>query len=137
MLCALPIECLVETMRPLPIEQVAGAPPYVRGVSIIRGVPVPVVDIGLIVGGGLTDSARLVTLRVAGRTIALAVDAVVGVTAIAADAFGQLPPLLQNAATDTIAAIGAIDEKFLVLLRAGRIVPDDVLARFDNAEATS
>jgi hypothetical protein len=38
LLCALPIEHVIEIMRPLPVEQIAGAPHYVRGLSIIRGV---------------------------------------------------------------------------------------------------
>ena len=42
---------------------------------------------------------------------------------IAAGAFDELPPLLQDAAADTIAAIGARDGEFLVVLRTGRLVP--------------
>jgi purine-binding chemotaxis protein CheW len=132
-LCALPIDAVVEIMRLLPIEPLAGAPEYVRGLSIIRGTPVPVVDLGLVVGKELGVSTRLVAIRVAGRIIALAAGEVIGITAIAGDAFGELPPLLQDAATDTITAIGARDGELLVFLRTGRLVPDDMLARLDEA----
>jgi chemotaxis signal transduction protein len=43
--CAFPLHHVAETMRPLPIESVAGTPSFVRGVSVIRGVPTPVVDL--------------------------------------------------------------------------------------------
>jgi purine-binding chemotaxis protein CheW len=137
MLCALPIEHAIEIMRALPVEQLAGAPPYVRGLSIIRGAPTPIVDVGLVVGGALTHAARLVAVRAAQRTIALAVDEVIGITAIAADDLGQLPPLLSDAATDTVAAIAARDGELLVFLRTGRLVPDDVFARLDDARVPS
>ena len=42
--CAIPLDHVAETMRPLPIEPVAGTPGFVRGVSVIRGAPTPVVD---------------------------------------------------------------------------------------------
>src|ERR1700730_3622060 len=126
-LCALPTEHVTEIMRPLPLERLAGAPDYVRGLSIVRGAPVPVVDVGLIVGGRPTQCLRLVAVRAASRAIALAVDAVLGITAIDADALAEMPLLLAEAAGDTIGAIGARDADFLVLLRTGRLLPEDLL----------
>jgi len=135
MVCALPIEHVVEVMRTLAVEQFVGAPTFVRGLSIIRGVPVPVVDLGLILCGEGIRGALLVTIREGARTIALAVDQVIGITKIEADAFGRLPPLLHNVAADTIAAIAALDGELVVLLRAAWLVPEDVFARLD-AEKT-
>jgi len=136
-LSALPIEHVIEIMRVLPLERLAGTPRCVIGVSVIRGAPVPVVDVGLIIGGAITPSTRLIAIRAATRTIALAVDEVIGITGIAADAFGQLPPLLRDAATDTIAAIGALDSELIIFLRAALLVPEDVLARLDADGAAS
>jgi purine-binding chemotaxis protein CheW len=126
MLCALPVEQVVEIMRMLPLEPFAAAPRYVLGLGIIRGAPVPVVDIGLIVGSAATQAARLVTVKAAGRTIALAMQAVIGITEIGAAASDQLPPLLADAAADTIAAVGARDSGLLIFLRASRMVPEQV-----------
>ena len=68
----------IEIMRMLPVEPVTGAPTYVRGLSIIRGAPVPVVDLGVIVSGEPCHAARLVTVKSAARIVALAVEAIVG-----------------------------------------------------------
>lgn len=122
-LCAIPLEHVIEIMRVLPIEVVAGAPPYMRGVSIIRGSAVPVVDTGLLIGDHATKSERLVAIRSGSRTIALAADAVLGIRAIGARMLHDLPPLLRDAASETIAAIGALDAELLFFLRAARIVP--------------
>jgi chemotaxis signal transduction protein len=43
--CAFPLHLVAETLRPLPIEPVAGTPSFVRGMSVIRGKPTPVVDL--------------------------------------------------------------------------------------------
>jgi len=134
---ALPIERIAEVMRVLPLERISGAPPCVRGVSIIRGAAVPVVDIGLIVDGAAGEAKRLVTVKAADRLIALAVEAVVGIVAFAPHALGELPPLLHDAAADTIAAVGALDAELIVFLHAGRLVPDDVFALLDAKGAAA
>jgi purine-binding chemotaxis protein CheW len=135
-ICALPIGQVMEIMRPLAIEEIAGAPACVRGLSIIRGTPMPVVDFGLIIGDCVTRATRVVTIKAEERPVALAVEDVLGITTIAAEALCRLPPLLRAAATDAIAAIGALDTELIVFLRTARLVPDDVMARL-NAEDTA
>lgn len=134
---ALPIENVVEIMRMLPLEPLAGAPKYVSGLSVVRGAPVPVVDIGLLVAGKITHPTRLVAIRTGARITALAVDDVIGISPLAEDAFGRLPPLLQDVARETIDAIGALDSELLVCLRTGRLVPEELLARVAAEEVTS
>ena len=84
-LCAVPLEHVIEVMRVLPIKPVSGGPRYVCGLCIIRGAPVPVVDTGLLVGDRATAFERLITVRTGSRTIALAVEAVLGIWAIGAE----------------------------------------------------
>src|ERR1700730_6787858 len=104
--CAVPLMHVVETMRPLPVESITGMPSFVRGVSIIRGVPTPVVDLGAVLGalGGCAE--RIVTLRLGDRQVALSVDAVLGVRDLDLSAIHELPPLLRGASQDVLEAIG-------------------------------
>jgi purine-binding chemotaxis protein CheW len=136
-LCALPLAHVVETMRPLPVEPMAGAPPYVRGLAIIRGAPVPVVDVARLLGEEAArpeagapsrPSARYVTLKIAGRAIALAVDGVVGLRSLAVDSLRELPELLRDAEVDAVSSIGTLDSELLLVLRSARLVPPNVLA---------
>ena len=125
-LCALPLEHLVETMRPLPVTPLPGAPSFVRGLSLIRGAPVPVVDLGALLGAREpSESTRFVTVRVGGRRVALAVERVVGIQRLPA-VLTALPPLLAEAAAESVSAIGAADGELLLLLQALRLVPDSV-----------
>jgi purine-binding chemotaxis protein CheW len=136
LLCAIPLEHVIEILRVLPIETIAGAPPFVRGLCIIRGAAVPVVDTGLLVGDQATRSGRLIAIRTGSRTIALAAETVLGVWAIDAEAASELPPLLRDAARDSIAAIGTLDAELLFFLRAARIAPQELLDRLHADGAT-
>lgn len=136
-LCAIPLAHVIEVMRPLPIETVAGAPRYVLGVCIIRGAAVPVIDTGLLIGAQATRSERLVTIRTGERTTALAAESVRGIAEIRPETLSELPPLLREAAHDTIAAIGTLDAELLFLLRTARIVPAELLDLLDRDRASA
>lgn len=136
--CAFPIADVEETMRPLPIVPVAGAPAFVRGLAIIRGVPTPVVDASvLLTGDAATTTTRFVTLRAGQRRVALLVDAVETVTTLSRQSVEALPPLLQQAQVEAVAGVGVLDADFLFVLRSARLVPDDVWASMQAAGASA
>lgn len=119
--CALPLGNVRETMRLLPIETLAGAPQIVLGLSRIRGAVVPVIHLGALFGEPDAEPKGLVTVALGDRTVALAVDHVIGVHRIADDALQALPPLLRGAAGDIVAAIGTLDDELLLFLGAARL----------------
>jgi purine-binding chemotaxis protein CheW len=121
---ALTLKDVREVMRPLPIEPLAGTPPFVLGLAIVRGSPRPVIDAGRLLGPiGLASPARFVSLRLGERTAVLAVDAVLDVRSLAAGTLADIPPLLREAGTDVASAIGALDTELLLVLEAARLVP--------------
>ncbi|MGA8613662.1 MAG: chemotaxis protein CheW [Xanthobacteraceae bacterium] len=120
---ALPMPHVIEIMRMLPIKSLVGAPPQVRGLCIIRGTPVPVIDAGLLFDEQGSSCERLVTVRTGERTIAFATGAVLAVEKIRGQALEELPPLLNN--IGSLEAITALDEELVFLLRIARIIPDD------------
>jgi purine-binding chemotaxis protein CheW len=131
--CALSLSDVEETMRPLPVEPMAGMPPFVRGIAIVRGTPIPVVDAAvLLFGESESDVTRFVTLKVGSRRVALRVGAVLEIAAIPGDAVNELPPLLQQAGDDVIAAVGALDADLLFVLAATKLVTDDVWTLADG-----
>jgi purine-binding chemotaxis protein CheW len=134
---AIPLENVIEIMRVLPVKAVAGAPAYVRGLSIVRGTPVPVIDVGRLIGDWETQSGRLVVIKTGARTVALQVDTVIGIRLLDAESFRRLPPLLRNVASNTVDAIGAIDAELLFALRATQLVPENVFAEIDRSGAQS
>jgi purine-binding chemotaxis protein CheW len=136
-LCALPLENVVETMRLLPIEPIAGAPRSVLGLCPIRGLPVPVVDLQSLLAAPESPLQRMVTLKVGSRTVAIAVESVLGIRSIGADESSRLPPLLREAAGDIVSAIGTLDSEFLLFLHSTRIAPLSLLGEVGPDEAAS
>lgn len=131
-LCALPLEHVAETMRALPIEPMPGMPPFLLGVSIIRGAVVPVVNLARLLGATANvQAARYVTLRLGDRQVAFAVERVIGVRELAAESIEDIPPLLCEADAGVVAAIATLDAELLLVLQAARLIPESVWDALD------
>ncbi len=123
-LCAMPIDRIIETMRVLPIETLSSTAGFVRGMSLIRGAPVPVVELARLFDTSETLPQRLVTINVGTGIVALLVDAVLGIRLIAADSIKALPPVLRDAAGETVSAIGILDAELLLFLGDLRLISE-------------
>ncbi len=132
-LCALPLSSVIETMRALPIEPIAGAPEFIAGFALVRGEAVPVVDATRLLGGQPGPARRFVTVRGARSVIAIAVEAVLAVRELGGDGLAAVTPLAGAIASDVIAAIGTLDAQLLVVLETAHLVPDSVLAAVERA----
>jgi purine-binding chemotaxis protein CheW len=133
-IAALDVRDVWETMRPLPIEPLMGAPAFILGLAILRGFPVPVIDADRLLGSSVSSStslvspspARFVSLKLGVRGAALAVDAVLEIRALPAGMLANIPPLLGEAGADLVSVIGTLDATLLLVLEAARLVPDSV-----------
>lgn len=125
--CAVAASDVVEVMRPMPLNALAGVPAFVRGVSVIRGESIPVIDLGIIMGGaGDVPATRLVVLHVGERKVALAVEAILGVVHADQALMERVPPLLRDACAEIIESIGVLDQELYLALQSARIVPDEL-----------
>jgi purine-binding chemotaxis protein CheW len=133
-IAALDVRDVWETLRPLPIEPLTGAPTFVLGLAIVRGFPMPVVDVNRLLGSSVSSStalispspARFVSLKLGDRRAALAVDAVLEIRALTGGMLADIPPLLGEAGADLVSVIGALDARLLLVLEAARLIPDSV-----------
>jgi purine-binding chemotaxis protein CheW len=133
--CAFSLRHVIETMRPLPTTPIPGAPAFIDGLAIIRGAPVPVVHMSRLMGASTAQPTRFVCIRTDRGRIALAVDGVQGVRSIAANSLHALPPLLECADPQLIAAVGTLDAELLFVMQTARLVPEDLWAGLNAAAA--
>ena len=133
-LCALPLERVAETMRPLPLEALPDMPPALLGAAVIRATAVPVLDLGLLLGAPVsTPPGRFVSLKLDdGRGVAVAVTEVVGVHRLDGAALAQVPPLLRDAADGIVHALSLLDAELLLVLQTARLVPEGMWAAIDT-----
>ena len=132
LLCALRLDEVVETMRPLAVQPLAGTPPFVPGLSIMRGAAVPVVDVSRLLGGGKAVVTRFVAVRTEHGPVALATGPVLGIRPTVTANTEHHTGLL-GAPARLVAAIGTIDTKPLIQLQSMRLVPDEVWAAVEHS----
>ncbi|MEU4428201.1 chemotaxis protein CheW [Actinoplanes sp. NPDC024001] len=124
--CALPLDEVVETMRPLPTRPLAGTPPYVRGLTILRGAPAPVIDVTRLLTGVDGEISRYVAVQAGRGPVACATGPVLGVRRIDVAPPEGPAALFTGVTKALIAAVGTVGTDPLLLLRSIRAVPDAV-----------
>ncbi|WP_437627069.1 chemotaxis protein CheW [Sorangium sp. So ce1151] len=126
-LCALPLGAVTETMRALDVRSLPGAPPFVRGLAVIRGAHVPVIDLAALLG--VADGqrgARLVSVRAGERPLAIEVDEVLGIKSLDPAALERTPTLVSEALPACVDRLGRLDGQSLALLETARLLPEAV-----------
>jgi chemotaxis signal transduction protein len=134
-LVALPLTHVIEVMRPLPLRSIAGAPSWMLGVSVQRGIVTPVLDAALLLQGeseapaaearhGEPRGARWIALRVEARRVAIAVDGVLAAQTLPETSAG-LPPLLSS--NPLLEAVGSLDRQLFMVLKTASLVSHSAL----------
>jgi purine-binding chemotaxis protein CheW len=123
-LCGLPVEHVVEILRPLPTQSLGQAPHVVLGLTRLRGEAVPVLDLDRVLGvQSDTPSRRYVSLRVGASLVLLAVQEVLDLRAVDRDAMASMPPMLAQGAP-AVDAIASLDSGLLLVLKAAKFLPE-------------
>lgn len=139
-LCGIPLAQVLETLRPLPTEPLAGLPAAITGLALIRGHATPVIDARVLLGGeAVTPPQRYVTLNLNAaqrRVAALAVDDVVGVRQVTDAKLGELPALLRDE-RELLSALGTLDQELLLVLEHARLLPEAVWQQLEQERASA
>lgn len=116
---------LGEVMRAQPVKPVSGLPPFVEGLSVIRGRAIPVVHLSLLLCGAfspLTDQQRLVTVDCDGHRVALRVDEVAGLQPLEMASWHKLPNLVEQVHASYLSALGSLGGELVLFLRCARLL---------------
>jgi purine-binding chemotaxis protein CheW len=125
LLCALALDEVIETMRPLATRPLAGSPAFVRGISVLRGVPTPVIDVARLLTGSDGEIERYVAVGTERGPVALAVGTLLGIRATESGPAEPHPALL-GGSHRLVAGVGTFGSEPMLLLQSMRTVPDEV-----------
>lgn len=101
-------------------------PPYVLGVATIRNIVTPIVDVRAALRDGsqqITDSTKIIIVRVKEKEIGLVVDNATDVLSIAPDTV-QHPNLLDTEEVSYLKGISRMEQRLIFLLDIEKLLED-------------
>ena len=116
---ALPIACVREIAKPLPLVELPRAAESVSGVAQYRGEVVPVVDMRVRYGlapGPVTRRTKWILIEVMGRLVAVVVDGVTEVFGTGRDGLRPAPALGGGAHLRGITGVTSYEGKLVFVL---------------------
>ena len=99
--------------------QIANAPAFIKGVVNLRGVIVPIIDMRLkfnLEQANYDAFTVVIVLNIGSRVVGMVVDAVSDVITLQPDQLRPVPEFSAAVASDHILAIGAVDQRMLILI---------------------
>ena len=99
--------------------RIANAPPFIKGVVNLRGVIVPIVDMRLkfdLPDARYDHFTVVIVLNIGASVVGMVVDAVSDVITLTPEQLRPVPEFSAAIASDHLLAIGAIDQRMLILV---------------------
>lgn len=120
------------------VTRIASAPDFMKGVTNLRGVIVPIVDLRLKfrLGNVRYDHQTVVIiLNVAGRVVGIVVDGVSDVLTLTGDAIKPAPEFGVSVSTEHLTGLATVEGRMLVLIDIERLItsPDMELIEAEAA----
>jgi purine-binding chemotaxis protein CheW len=116
---ALDIRQISEIIKPREVTEVPRTPDFILGIISLRGIIVPVFDLGRrlrLAPAQVGPDARIVVCRAEGRNAGLLVDRISQVVNLPEGAIEPPPPVLSGLDRDLLAGVGRFQERMLILL---------------------
>lgn len=120
-------------VTPLP-----NTPPFVRGVINLRGAVVPIFDLRVRLGGGVTQptSANVViVVEIGDESCGLLVDTVSDILALGAESLQPVPATAADAEHTFLSALATHEDRMVALIDVNRLFNRGVPALTQEAEA--
>ena len=116
---ALDIRKISEIIKPREVTEIPRTPDFVLGVISLRGIIVPIFDLGRrlrLAPAAPGPAARIVVCHAEGRSAGLLVDRISQVVRLAEDSLEPPPSVLSGLDRDLLAGVGRYQERMLILL---------------------
>jgi len=121
------------------VTRIANAPAFIKGVTNLRGVIVPIVDLRIkfalesVEYGGQTV---VIVVNVGTRVVGIVVDGVSDVMSLTPEQIKPAPEFGVTLSSDYLSGLGSLDDRMLVLVDIDKLLTSDEMALVDTAGAT-
>lgn len=107
------------------VTQIANAPPFIKGVTNLRGTIVPIIDLRIKFGLGRAEYDQftvVIILNLSDRVVGIVVDSVSDVLSLSGDHIRPAPEFGSAVDTRYVTGIGALEERMLILVDIERLM---------------
>lgn len=120
------------------VTRIANVPPFIKGVTNLRGTIVPIVDLRIRFHlGEVQYNAQTVViiLNLDHRVVGIVVDGVSDVLMLGSDQIKPAPEFSSVLSTEYLTGLGTVGERMLILVDIERLMTSEDMALIDRAAA--
>ncbi len=120
------------------VTRIANTPDFIKGVTNLRGVIVPIVDLRVKFSQQdveYNDNTVVIVLNLGQRVVGIVVDGVSDVLSLAADQIRPAPEFAVTLSTEYLTGLGALGDRMLILVNIEKLLNSDEMALLDSATA--
>lgn len=118
------------------VTRIANTPSFIKGVTNLRGVIVPIVDLRVKFSQGdvdYNDNTVVIVLNLGQRVVGIVVDGVSDVLSLTADQIRPAPEFAVTLSTEYLTGLGALDDRMLILVNIEKLLNSEEMALLDIA----
>lgn len=116
------------------VTRIANTPSFIKGVTNLRGVIVPIVDLCIKFAQqevDYDDNTVVIVLNLGQRVVGIVVDGVSDVLSLTADQIRPAPEFAVTLSTEYLTGLGSLGERMLILVDIEKLLSSEEMALVD------
>lgn len=117
------------------VTRIANTPAFIKGVTNLRGVIVPIVDLRIKFAQqevDYDDNTVVIVLNLGLRVVGIVVDGVSDVLSLTADQIRPAPEFAVTLSTEYLTGLGSLGERMLILVDIEKLLSSEEMALVDS-----
>lgn len=118
------------------VTRIANTPAFIKGVTNLRGVIVPILDLRIKFAQSdvlYNDNTVVIVLNLNQRVVGIVVDGVSDVLSLMAEQIRPAPEFAVTLSTEYLTGLGSLGERMLILVDIERLLNSEEMALVDSA----
>lgn len=116
------------------VTRIANTPSFIKGVTNLRGVIVPIIDLRIKFAQqevDYDDNTVVIVLNLSQRVVGIVVDGVSDVLSLTADQIRPAPEFAVTLSTEYLTGLGSLGERMLILVDIEKLLSSEEMALVD------
>lgn len=117
------------------VTRIANTPPFIKGVTNLRGVIVPIIDLRIKFAQPdvvYNDNTVVIVLNLEHRVVGIVVDGVSDVLSLMNEQIRPAPEFAVTMSTEYMTGLGALGDRMLILVDIEKLLSSEEMALVDN-----